>query len=118
MLLNTNRSLAVYAKKARFLSNLDEVIAHWPYQIVEEILIEERPQLFADGKLVCILHICQDYSMDIFGELHRWYTLCISHQVSKQFTASAGGYERIEDLDIKVRDRKLKKLIDESNLSN
>ena len=31
---------------------------------------------------------------------------------------SAGGYERIEDLDIKVRDRKLKIIIDESNLSN
>lgn len=118
MLLNTNRNLAVYTKKARFLSNLDEVITHWSYQIVEEILREERPHLFGDGKFVCILYICQDYSMDIFGELRRWYELCVSYQFSKQLTASAGGYERIEDLDIKVRDRKLKKIIDESNLSN
>ena len=118
MLLNTNRNLAVYTKKARFLSNQDEVIAHWPYQIVEEIIREERPQLFADDKFVCILHICQDHFINPFGELRRWYELCVSYQFSKQLTASAGGYERIEDLDIKVRDRKLKIIIDESNLSN
>lgn len=118
MLLNTNKNLAVYTKKARFLSNQDEIIAHWSYQIVEEILREEQPHLFGDGKFVCILHIRQDHFINLFGELRRWYELCVSYQFNKQFTASAGGYERIEDLDIKVRDRKLKKLIDESNLSN
>lgn len=106
MLLNTNRNLAVYTKKD------NQVIANWSYQIVEEILREERPQLFADGNFVYILHIYQDHFINPFGELRRWYELCVSYQFSKQFTAS------IEDLDIKVRDRKLKKIIDESNLSN
>jgi hypothetical protein len=117
MLLNTNKNLAVYRKKARFVSNLDEIVAYMPYQIVEEILREERPQLFDNHKFVSILHICEDHYVNPFGDLRRWYEICVSYHFSKQLCATAGGYENIEDLDIKVRDKKLKKIIDESNLS-
>jgi hypothetical protein len=110
MLLNTNKNLAVYRNR-----NHDEIVTYMSYQIVEEILREERPKLF-DHKFVSILLIYENHYINPLGELRRWYEICVSYHLSK-LSVTAGGYENIKDLDIKVRDKKLKKIIDESNLS-